>query len=123
MPSDAPSPQESETREAVEARDPHAAPEAREPSDAHGGSGARRLVLALVALVTLTAISWGMAHVHLGRASTFIAVAIAAVKAVIVAVAFMEVTRASTTARIVALVTVTFIALLCAGVVADIEFR
>jgi cytochrome c oxidase subunit IV len=90
------------------------------PEDEPSG---RPFVLALLALVALTAVSWGVAQVALGRASTPVALAIAAVKAAVVATAFMELRRASATARIVALVTVAFIALLCAGTVADVALR
>lgn len=93
-----------------------------EPQDPAPPS-ARPLVLALLALVALTAVSWGMAHVELGAAGTPVAIAIAAVKAGVVAVAFMELPRASVPARVVALVTVAFIALLCAGTVADVALR
>lgn len=89
----------------------------------HAGTSGRGLVGALLALVALTVASFAMAGVHLGAAATPIALAIAAVKAAIVAVAFMELMSASTPARITALVTVSFIALLCAGTVADIALR
>jgi cytochrome c oxidase subunit IV len=101
--------------------DPDRAPEAA-PAEPHAPS-VRSLVLALLALLALTCASWGLAHVELGPAGTPVAIAIAAIKAAIVAVAFMELPRASTTARIVALVTVVFIALLCAGTVADVALR
>lgn len=83
----------------------------------------RALVLALVALVVLTATSWGFAHLELGAAETPVAIAIAAVKAGVVVVCFMELPRASLAARVVAMVTVVFIALLCAGTVADLGLR
>lgn len=86
-------------------------------------TSARPLVWTLLALLGLTVISWAISHVHLGSASTLIALAIAAVKASVVAVAFMELPRASAQARIVAAVTVAFIALLCAGTVADVAMR
>ena len=44
----------------------------------------RAIVLALVALVVLTVISWAMAHVELGAFGTPVAIAIAAVKATVV---------------------------------------
>jgi caa(3)-type oxidase subunit IV len=55
--------------------------------------------------------------------ATPIALAIAILKAGVVAWTFMELPRASLPARVVALVTLSFIALLCAGTVTDIAFR
>jgi caa(3)-type oxidase subunit IV len=81
------------------------------------------LVRALIALVALTALSFWLAHLELGGASKLAAIAIAAVKAAVVAISFMEILRASTPARVVALVTIAFIALLCAGTVADVALR
>jgi cytochrome c oxidase subunit IV len=83
----------------------------------------RPLVFALVALLVLTAISWAVSLVDLGAVSTPIALAIAGVKATVVALVFMEVRAASLPARVVAFVTVGFIALLCAGIVTDIALR
>jgi hypothetical protein len=71
------------------------------------------IVLTLLALLVLTAISWAVSTVHLGAANMPVALAIAAVKA----------TLASTPARVMALVTISFIALLCAGTVADLDLR
>jgi cytochrome c oxidase subunit 4 len=96
-------------------------------TDAHDPEAAstsgRPLVWTLLALLVLTVISWAISHVHLGRPSTLIALAIAGVKAALVAIAFMELPRASGQARIVAVVTVAFILLLCAGTVGDVAFR
>jgi len=92
---------------------------ADEPSFPSG----RSLVIALVALAGLTVVSWGAAQLALGAAGTPVALGIAATKAGVVAVAFMELLRASTLARVIALVTVGFIALLCAGTVGDVAFR
>ncbi len=83
----------------------------------------RPLVLALIMLLVLTVISWAVSHVQLGVASTSIAIAIAALKATVVAIAFMELPRAAIVARVVAIVTLAFIGILCAGVVADIGMR
>lgn len=84
----------------------------------------RPLVLALVALALLTITSYALAQVfHLGAAGTPVALAIAVVKASIVAIVFMELRRASTTVHLVVFVVFTFIALLSAGTVADLAFR
>lgn len=83
----------------------------------------RGLVLTLVALLVLTAVSWVMSHVPLGPATTWVALLIAAVKAALVAIAFMEIRRASATARIMGFVTIAFILLLAGGIVGDLAFR
>jgi cytochrome c oxidase subunit 4 len=83
----------------------------------------RPLVVTFVALILLTAISYGVSHFSFGWGSTAIALLIAAVKAGLVLYAFMELPMASTPARIVVLVTLSFIALLCAGVIGDIGVR
>jgi caa(3)-type oxidase subunit IV len=83
----------------------------------------RTITFALVALLVLTLTSWSLSHLALGAAGPPSALAIAVVKATIVAVAFMELPRASLPARVVALVTLAFIALLCAGTVTDIALR
>jgi cytochrome c oxidase subunit 4 len=80
-------------------------------------------VLTLVALLVLTVISWAISNVELGWASTAVALAIAVVKAGLVVYWFMELPLASTPARIVIIVTISFIALLCGGAVADIGLR
>jgi caa(3)-type oxidase subunit IV len=89
----------------------------------HSSSSARPLVVALIVLVVLTATSWAIAHVELAGFGTPVAIAIAAVKASVVGVAFMELPRASLPARVIAFVTIAFIALLCAGTVTDIVLR
>jgi caa(3)-type oxidase subunit IV len=83
----------------------------------------RALVLTILVLLGLTAVSFLIAKVELGPLSTPVALAIATVKAVVVGWWFMELPHASLPARVVALVTVAFIALLCAGTVADIALR
>jgi cytochrome c oxidase subunit 4 len=88
-----------------------------------GGSTGRSVVLALVALLVLTSTSWVLAHVALGHFNTYVALGIAAVKAGIVAQVFMELSHASTAARVVGGVTLLFIAILCIGVVADLRLR
>jgi caa(3)-type oxidase subunit IV len=86
-------------------------------------ASSRPIVVTFIALLVLTAISYGASHLSFGWGSTAIALAIAAVKAGLVLYAFMELPLASTPARIVVVVTLSFIALLCAGVVGDIAVR
>lgn len=89
---------------------------------AQGSSGARIMIAALI-LVALTLGSFGLANVHIGAAATPVALSIAAVKATIVALAFMEIGRASMPARIAVIVTIVFIAVLCAGIAGDVVVR
>jgi cytochrome c oxidase subunit 4 len=88
-----------------------------------GGSSGTTLVVALVTLLALTGLSWWLANVDLGAFNTVVALAIAAIKASIVAFGFMELGHASTTARIIVVTTVAFIVLLCLGIVGDAGFR
>lgn len=81
------------------------------------------LVRALVALVVLTLASWAAAGIDVGPAGVLIALGIAAIKATIVAFAFMEIRDAGTPALVIAGVVVAFVVLLAAGTVADVELR
>jgi caa(3)-type oxidase subunit IV len=83
----------------------------------------RALVITIVVLLALTILSFVTARLELGAIATPIALAIAILKAGVVAWTFMELPHASLPARVVALVTLSFIALLCAGTVTDIAFR
>jgi cytochrome c oxidase subunit 4 len=83
----------------------------------------RPVVLTLIALLVLTLISWGISNFALGWASMVVALAIAALKAGLVVYWLMELPLAATPARIIIIVTISFIALLCAGTVADVSFR
>jgi caa(3)-type oxidase subunit IV len=94
-----------------------------QPFEAEPHASGAPLVITLLVLLVLTLTSWAISHVALGWASTAIALAIAVVKAGFVAHAFMELPLASTPARITILVTVSFIAILCMGTVADIGLR
>ena len=80
----------------------------------------RALVLTFAALVALAAISWIAAVLGTG---TGVALAIAAVKAALIALVFMELAHAHTADRVIAVVAVLFVVLLCAGSVADVAFR
>jgi len=86
-------------------------------------SSGRPLVVTLVALLALTLISWAISHLDLGMASTLVALAIASTKAGFVLHAFMELPLAATPARVVVIVTLSFIALLCAGTVTYVALR
>jgi cytochrome c oxidase subunit 4 len=83
----------------------------------------RPLVVTVLVLIALTVISWAISRAHLGDLGIPIALLIAALKAGMVAWAFMELPRASAPARIMAFVTIAFIALLCGGMVGDLAMR
>lgn len=97
--------------------------DSREPYEDTGGASERAVVRALIALIALTAVSLVMSYLPIGHAHAPVALAIAAVKAVVVVYAFMEIGHASTPARIVVVTTLAFIALLCAGTIADVKLR
>jgi cytochrome c oxidase subunit 4 len=83
----------------------------------------RPIVFAIAGLIALTIVSWVASQLDIGGAETPIALTIASAKAVIVAIVFMELTHASLVARVVAVTTLAFIALLCAGTVTDVALR
>jgi cytochrome c oxidase subunit IV len=87
----------------------------------HGAPrSARRYVLAWLALVGLTALSFGVDRLHLGSLSTAIALAVALVKAGIVFVVFMHLDREPFAVRFVAALNVAWVLLLCLGIAADV---
>lgn len=95
-----------------------------ESSSSSGESSGLSYVLALVGLLALTGLSFGMHFAPLGgRAGTLVALGIATVKVGIVALVFMELRSGTTPTRVVALVCLAFVALLCLGIVADVAFR
>lgn len=83
----------------------------------------RRLLFTLFGLVALTVTSYLLAQVPTGPAGAPIAFGIAAVKACLVAVVFMEVRSAGTAAWGAAVVAILFILLLVGGTVVDVAYR
>ena len=82
------------------------------------------LVIAALALLGLTALSFALASLaSLGAAGPPVALAIASVKVVVVAAVFMELRHAGPSVKLAALVTISFVFILCIGVVADVAFR
>ena len=88
----------------------------------HPGSGAK-YVIALIALLCLTALSFGLHFVTVGDLGIVIALAIAAIKVAIVALVFMELRESMVATRTVAAVAVVFVVLLCLGIFGDVGFR
>jgi caa(3)-type oxidase subunit IV len=88
----------------------------------HPGSGLR-YVFALVALLCLTALTFGLHYVTVGELGIVIALTIAAIKVGIVGLVFMELRESMIATRTVAAVAVAFVVLLCVGVFGDVGFR
>ncbi len=86
----------------------------------HAPPTGRALVLNFVALLVLAALSWVAATLGTGSA---VALTIASVKALAIALVFMELTRANPADRMIAVVAVMFVVLICAGSLADVAFR
>ena len=82
-----------------------------------------RLAVALAALVALTVTSFVIAQAPTGAVGAPIAYAIAATKAAIVLVVFMEIGGVGAIGWTSAAIALGFIALLCAGAVADVALR
>jgi cytochrome c oxidase subunit IV len=80
-------------------------------------------VVALVALLVLTGVSFGLHYVELGALGPVIALVIAAIKVLVVGYYFMHLREAMFATRLVGLVTILFIALLCLGIYGDVGFR
>jgi cytochrome c oxidase subunit 4 len=78
------------------------------------------LILTFLALLVLAGASWAAAALGTGTA---VALSIAALKAALIALIFMELTRAHSTDRVIALVAALFVILLCVGSIADVAFR
>lgn len=94
------------------------APPALPPAaPAHPG---RRYVYAWLALVVLTALSFGVDRLQLGSLSTALSLAVALVKASVVFVVFMHLDREPFPIRFVAALNVGWVLLLCLGIAADI---
>jgi cytochrome c oxidase subunit 4 len=98
---------------------PPAAASAEGPTHAEPRS-ARRYVFAWLALVGLTALSFGVDRLHLGSISTAVALAVALVKASIVFIIFMHLDREPFAVRFVAALNFAWVLLLCLGIAADV---
>jgi caa(3)-type oxidase subunit IV len=84
----------------------------------------KRYLVTLLVLLLLTATSFTMAaFLPLGAAAVPVALAIAAVKVLLVASVFMHLSGAMFATRLVGLVTVLFVAILCLGIFADVALR
>jgi caa(3)-type oxidase subunit IV len=79
-----------------------------------------RLALTFAALVVLALASWLLASLG---APTIVALGIAAVKATLIGLVFMELLHAHIVPRTIAIVMILFIALLITGTLADVALR
>ena len=82
-------------------------------------SHARSYVVAFLALVVLTVLTFGASRIDLGHANVPVALAIAATKSLVVAWVFMHLSDHGGTAKLVAATSIVFVALLAGGVVTD----
>jgi len=80
-------------------------------------------VLAWLALLLLTGGSVLATHLGLGAAGLTLALVIAAIKASIVMLIFMHLTREPFAVRFVAAINVLWVALICLGIYADVAFH
>ena len=83
----------------------------------------RPFALALVALLLLTALSYGLSLLSLGGFGTVIALTVAGVKVLVVAMVFMELRHAGPINWIIALITILFVTILCLGLLSDVLYR
>ena len=79
-----------------------------------------RLVITFIALVVLALASWLASAAGTGSA---LALAIAGIKALLIGLVFMELSHAHTVPRVIALTSLLFVALLCAGIAVDVALR
>lgn len=87
-------------------------------------SSGRPLVLALVSLLALTGLTFGLHFAPLGGPlGITVALVIAATKVSIVGAVFMELRGSTGALRVVVGVSIGFVALLCLGVMGDIALR
>jgi cytochrome c oxidase subunit 4 len=82
--------------------------------------GGKPYVLAWLSLLLLTAASFGIHYVDLGPFATAASLAIAALKAAIVFLVFMHLTREPSTIRFVAVLNVAWVALISLGIALDV---
>lgn len=85
--------------------------------------GAWSYVLAWLGLTVLTLASFGAHLLPLGGFATPVALLIAVVKGAIVALVFMHLLEEAFSIRFIAALNVLWVALLCAGIVADVGWR
>ena len=98
---------------------PSAAPNPPAHSSAHSESG-RPYVLAWLALLTLTLLSFGAHYLELGDFATPVSLAFAGLKAGVVALVFMHLRSESVSVRTVAALNLAWVALISVGIALDV---
>lgn len=88
-----------------------------------GSPNGRAYLFGWLALLVLTASSFGLSRFPLGEAATPVALSIAALKVGIVGLVFMHLARARAALQLVAITGILFVALLVLGVAGDVTFR
>jgi cytochrome c oxidase subunit 4 len=76
-----------------------------------------------LALLALTALSFGVSYVHLGTLNIPVALAIASIKAILVVLIFMELAVEKFSVQVTLAVSFVFVALLIGLMVADVATR
>lgn len=87
-------------------------------SGGHEPSG-KRYVIAWLALLVLTALSFAADHLVMGNLATAVALGVALIKASVVLVVFMHIGQEPFPIRFVAVLNLAWVALLCLGIAAD----
>lgn len=94
------------------------------PREGHETGSGKPFVFALVALLVLTALTFGLHYAPLGGTlGLLVALTIATVKVGVVATIFMELRESFAATRLVAVAGVAFVALICLGIAADVGAR
>ena len=88
-----------------------------------GAASGKAIIWMFVGLVVLAGGSWLASSYNLGNAGSAVALAIAGVKALGIALVFMELYWAHAVDRVIAVIAVFFVILLCVGSLADVAFR
>jgi cytochrome c oxidase subunit IV len=86
-------------------------------------SAGARLTLAWITLLVLTATSFGASHLHLGQGAIPVALGIAATKAGIVVLVFMDLHEEAISARVALVAGALMVVLLVTLMVTDVEMR
>lgn len=85
--------------------------------------GGRAFIIGLIALHALTLVSFGLSFLEGGGLVLGLALAVALVQVCIIAVVFMHLYESRFGVQFIAAITLVWIALLCAGMIADVGLR
>jgi cytochrome c oxidase subunit 4 len=96
-------------------------PESEEPDERHVSISA--IYAAAVSLIVLWLLSWGLSYASLGSANFVVALAIAGVKAVLVALVFMELATEQFSVQATMLTAIALVSVLIVLTLADVATR